>query len=388
MHGIVRPSSDDMVVGPDRAERVKAKLHEYRFFLLLVILPTLIVAAYYYLVASDQYESEADFIVRSSSSGGSMASGIGSLLSLGSAAATRDDALSVVDYLESTEATMTLEHSIGLTKRFHISDADYVSRLKSATPTPEKLRKYYAKQVKIKYDKDTGISKLTVHAFRPEDAYVIANELLRLGEGRVNQLNDRSNRDALSSANRMLAEAEKELRTNQVQLTAFRRTQADIDPEATGKAQLSMVTGLSGSLTAARAQLAAMRGIIAPSSPQYVAAVARVRALEAEVGREGGRIAGQGAGTVANRMGDYEGLRVRQEFAVKRYELAAGAYQAAREDARKKEIYLVRVVNPNVPVSALFPERARIVLTVFGSLLLAYGIGWLLAAGVREHAAG
>jgi capsular polysaccharide transport system permease protein len=38
-----------------------------------------------------------------------------------------------------------------------------------------------------------------------------------------------------------------------------------------------------------------------------------------------------------------------------------------------------------MPVKSLFPERGRIVLTVFLSLLVGYGIGWLLVAGVKEH---
>jgi capsular polysaccharide transport system permease protein len=48
---------------------------------------------------------------------------------------------------------------------------------------------------------------------------------------------------------------------------------------------------------------------------------------------------------------------------------------------------VVPVVDANLPVRALYPERTKIVLTAFLSLLLIYGIGWLIAAGVREHAA-
>ena len=32
------------------------------------------------------------------------------------------------------------------------------------------------------------ISRLTVHAFTPEDAYAISSKLLRMGEGRINAL--------------------------------------------------------------------------------------------------------------------------------------------------------------------------------------------------------
>ena len=40
-----------------------------------------------------------------------------------------------------------------------------------------------------------------------------------------------------------------------------------------------------------------------------------------------------------------------------------------------------------MPVKSLFPQRGRIVLMTFIALCVAYGIGWLILAGVREHAA-
>ena len=39
-------------------------------------------------------------------------------------------------------------------------------------------------------------------------------------------------------------------------------------------------------------------------------------------------------------------------------------------------------VNANLPVKSLYPHRGLTVLTVFASLLVAYGIGWLIIAGV------
>jgi len=44
------------------------------------------------------------------------------------------------------------------------------------------------------------------------------------------------------------------------------------------------------------------------------------------------------------------------------------------------------VVDANRPVKAMFPERGRILATVMIVLFLVYSIGWLLVAGVREHA--
>jgi len=84
------------------------------------------------------------------------------------------------------------------------------------------------------------------------------------------------------------------------------------------------------------------------------------------------------------------GKKIQAEIAEllnKRYEVAAVSVEKAREQAIQQELYLQRVVNPNMPVKALYPERLRILATVLVSLLLVYSIGWLIVAGVREHAA-
>jgi capsular polysaccharide transport system permease protein len=386
MHGILRPIDEHQHASETRGERLVAAFRRNRVFVLIVLLPTLVAAAFYYLIASDQYESEAHFVVRSSQSSPAASSGLGTLLAFGGGLSqSKSDAMSVIDYLQSTEAVLALDRRIGLVDRFRSPDADIVTRLRSADPTPEALVKYYRKQVKVTFDDERGIAEMSIRAFKPADSLLIAQQLLRMGEDRVNTLNDRSYQDALTTSSRQLNEAERALADVQVRMTRFRQVNADVDPEGSGKAQTGLVTQLTASLAGARAQLQSMRGIISPSSPQYVATAARVRALESQVAGQAGRLTGQG-GTIAGRLGDYEGLRIRQEFAAKRYEAAAASYQTAREDARKKRLYLVRIVNPNMPVKSLFPERGRIVLTIFCSLLAAYAIGWLVLAGVKEHA--
>ena len=86
-------------------------------------------------------------------------------------------------------------------------------------------------------------------------------------------------------------------------------------------------------------------------------------------------------------MGGYEKLKLEQGFLAKRYEAAASSLAMAREQAQRQQLYIVHVVEPNVPVKSLYPERWRITLTVLIGTLLLYSIGWLIAAGVREHAA-
>jgi len=386
MHGIIKPQPiQEAFDQPDWSSSVRAWVKRNRWFVIIVLLPTLVAALYYYLLAADQYQSEAHFIVKTADSTPMPSSGFSQLLGLGGGSSqSRSEAMSVNDYLESQQAVNLLNDRVNLVERFRRPEADIATRLWYAQPTPEMLKRYYDKQIDVKLSQETGITTIKVRSFRPGDSLEIISHLLRMGEDRVNMLNRRSQTDAVANAERQVADAEQALVRIQSRLTAFRQQRGDLDPEGSGKAQIGLVTTLQGQLTNARAQLNAMQGIIAPNSPQYVATAARVRALEAQVGSQAGKLT-SGGGAIAARLGNYQDLQIRQDFAAKRYEVAAAALEKARDTASKQQLYIVRVVDPNLPVKSEFPKRGEILLTILLSLLLTYGIGWLLVAGVREH---
>lgn len=386
MHGIIKPQSlEDGAISTDWASEALGWVRRNKWFLIIVVVPTLLVAIYQYVIASDQYQSEAHFIVRTGDNSPTAGSGLGQFLGLGGGMSqSRSEALSVNDFLNSQQAVNIINRRINLVERFRRPEADIATRLWYSEPTPESLLRYYRKRVDLNMNADSGITSIKVRSFRPDDSYAIISELLKLGEERVNMLNRRSQADALNIARRQVAEAESALVAIQSRMTAFRQSRGDLDPEGSGKAQIGLVSSLEGQLTAARAQLSAMQGIISPSSPQYVATAARVRALEAQVAGQRGRLT-SGGGAIAARLGNYQELQIRQEFAAKRYEAAAARLEKARDDVMKQQLYIVRVVDANKPVKSEYPKRAEMLLTLFLSLLVAYGIGWLLAAGVREH---
>jgi len=391
MHGIFAPALENGTEDrPTLWSHVKDVMRRRRMVMLIVVLPTLLLAGYYYLIASDQYQSEAHFVVRSADSPSASPSGFGQLLGLTTAGGAGGDAASVSDYLESHDAVEKLRQDIDLVDRFRRPEVDIVSRLGQQDPTPEGLLKYYQGKVSARTDHDTGITTLTVRAFRPDDTYAIIRSLLVMGEQQVNSINARSYNDAIASSKRQLVEAERAAAEVQDNMTAFRQDKADIDPEGSGKAQIGLVSTLRANLAAAQAQLETAGAFLSRTSPQYIALSRQVRSLQTQLASQSARLAGSSAGsgaTIANNLGGYDDLRLRQEFAGKRYEAAAAALAQARDRAQRQQLYLVRIVDANMPVKSLYPQRGRVVLTAFLALLLIYSIGWLIAAGVKEHAA-
>ncbi|WP_020205087.1 hypothetical protein [Cupriavidus sp. WS] len=372
---------------PGPAVRLRAFWRRRWPFLASVVLPTLLTAGYFFGIAADQYESEARFVVRSTQTQmGNGGNGLGQMLGLaGVLSDSQAQSFSVGDYLGSHDAVAALRDKVDLAALFRRPEADLLARLWWAQPSAETLLRFYRRQVTIAFSQDTGITTLRVHAFRPGDARDLARWLLALGESRVNTFNQRAVDDAVRVATSELREAEAQVIEAQRVLTAFRVEHRDLDPEKTGIGQQTLVAQLEESLAQAHAQLATMTARVDRDSPQAVALRDRVMGLEQQLGAQTARLVG-GRGT-APRMADYQRLEMKQDFAAKRYAAVATALETARENALKQQLYVVRVVEPNLPVRALYPRRALIVASVFFSLLVSYGIGWLIVAGVREHAA-
>lgn len=374
------------------AERVQDRARgwwkRYRWFGLVVVLPTLVVAAYLLFVASDQYVSEAHYLVRSQSgqtqsapsSGGSLLSGNGGSSALSAAA----ESLSVADYLNSHDAVDALQRRVDLVALFRRPEADRLSRMPVERPTPEFLKRFYNRQVNIFFDEDNGITTLSARAFRPADAYALSSQLLRLGEQRINEMNRRAYRDAVALSRQQLDEAEASLRSIGSQVTRFRQSERDADPQVSASAQISLVSRLQQELAAARAQLSTTNQLIGTGNPQTQALRQQIASLQQQLNAENARLAG-GTSAIAAGLGDYEALRSRQLFLQERYASAATAFESARQQAIRQQLYVVRVVEPNLPVKSIYPQRWLVVITVFAILMVVYSIGWLIAAGVREH---
>lgn len=386
MHGLIQPKAQ--IGTRSRGESLLSQLlsivQKNRAFFLIVVLPTLAVAGYYTIFAADQYESSANFVVRRSDSVAST-SGMGQMLgfSIGGSA-TGPDAVMVQEYLLSHNAVKELANKDDLVGIFRRPEADIFSRLWSERPAPERLLDYYQRHIDVQADESSGVLHLTVHSFRPEDSYHLAQRLLELGERQINAINERTYRDNIASSLREMNQAREQLAEVQVKLTSYRRDNADVDPESTGRAQLNLVTSLTANLVDARARLQAMAGVVSPASPQYQALARQVRALESQVAGQDSKIAGSDH-SVASRLSDYEQLVIQRDEIAKVYSEAAVRYQAAQAEARRKQLYLIRVVDPNMPGKAEFPKRLQMIISVFAGLFFLYGIGWLLWAGVKEH---
>jgi capsular polysaccharide transport system permease protein len=350
-----------------------------------VLAPTLLAIVYFYGIAAPQFVSEARFVVRSRADAPQLS--LGSVLSAavgaGGGAAASGEGNSVRDFLLSHDAVARAHERVDLVSIWQREEADLIARLWN--DDPERLTKFYNSMVSATFDSTTGVTTLRVRSFRPADSKAIADTLLALSETLVNRLSERAREDALRVARDEVAIAERRVAESREALARFREQQQDLDSAGTASAAVATISGLEAALTTAQAELRERLAFMRPDNPALQTTRNRIEALERQIAAERMRRT-QGEGTLAQQLGTFERLMLEREFADRQLASATASLETARVEAQRQQMYLARVVEPNLAVYPLYPRKLISVGSIFLGLSVAFGIGWLLVAGMREHA--
>lgn len=353
-------------------------------FLIAVVLPTLFAAVYYGLIASDIYVSESRFVVRSPQR--PQVTGLSAFLQGTGVGRSQDDTYSVRDFILSRDALHELDQKLGLRKTFTSPDIDPFSRFTGLEwdTSFESLYKYYRKRVSVDYDTVSAISVLTVRAYTAEDAQRINDVLLQMGERLVNQLNVRSRRDLISVAEREVKASEERAKAASLALSGFRTNQSVFDPERQAALQLQGVSRIQEELLATEAQLSQLRQV-SPNNPQISTLTNRAQLLKRAIAEQNARVAGRSSSSFTTQSSGYDRLQLEKTFAERQLAVALASLETARNEAQRQQLYLERLVQPNLPDSAIEPRRVRMIATVFLLGLIVWGVLALIVASVREH---
>ncbi len=353
--------------------------------LMLFLSPTLLTAGYYGLIASDRYLSTAEFVVRTASKPAGGGGGLGAFLKMAGLGRSEDDTYSVQNFLTSRDAVRALQVQLPLADIYGRAGTDPLSRYPSLIygRTTEDLFRYFSRMTSVVYNATTGITTLDVQAFRPDDAQAIASALLDQAEDLVNKLNSRIHTDAVRAAEDEVKRQEQRLTEAQVAMTAFQNKETMIDPASNSLLVNQLVAKLQSDLAQSQARIADMKAS-APNNPSLIALERQAEITREQIAKENARIGSTDEG-LADKLGQYQRLLLEREFATKALGLANTSLDGARTEARRKQLYIERIVEPNLSDRATLPLRFWTTLTVFLVNILALFIGWMLTSGVREH---
>lgn len=351
--------------------------------LLTGVLPTSLAVIYFGFLASDVYVSESRFVVRSPDK--PAASGFGVLLKSAGFSNSGDEVFAAQSFVESRDALHQLDRDGSFRKVYSRQDISVFDRFGTWGwfDSFEDLYKYYRKVVSIDMSSSTSISTLTVRAYTPQQAQLLNQHLLEMAESTVNRLNERGRQDLIRYGTAEVEAAKARAADAAIAVAKFRNESGIIDPERQAGVQLQMVSKLQDELIATNTQLAQLRAFT-PRNPQIEVLASRSRSLRHEIDQQMGKIAGNQR-SLSAAVVRYQRLQLESNFADKQLAASLASLEEASNEARRKQAYVERIVQPNLPDSPLEPRRFRGILSVLVLGLIAYGILSMLLAGIREH---
>jgi capsular polysaccharide transport system permease protein len=353
-------------------------------FVLIGMSPTIAAGIYLTALSQDRYVSIASFVVRTASKP-TGSSGFGALLQMAGFSRSDDDVFSIQDFMRSREAAAKLNEQLPLREYFAHSGRDIVLSYPSFLygPTEVEFHKYLQHFIDVTYSSTTGITTLTVQAFRPEDAYAIATTLLALAEDKVNELNTRIRSDAIRVAQDQVARSEARLTNATVEVTAFRNKEMLLDP-GKSSVMLAELIGRLGSDLAQAQSLASEKESNSPNDPGLSALRQRASSLENQIQTERGKIADSSTG-LADKLADYERLTMEGDFAKEALKRSLDALGVAHTEARRQQLFLERIVNPAKSDYPTEPRKGWILFTIFMLNGIGLTVVYLFRTGLREH---
>jgi len=352
-------------------------------FFATVMIPTVIAILYFGLFASDVYISESKFVVREPDK--PAASGLGILLKTAGFSNASNEVYAARDYVLSRDAARDLNRGEALRLAYGASHISIFDRFDPVglDRSFEALYKFYRSKIAVEHDVSSSITTLTVRAYTPRDAQRLNTELLARAEALVNGLNTRGRMDLITAAEQEVAGAKNRAAQAAAALAQFRNREGVVDPERQATAQLQMISKLQDQLISMRIQLLQLR-TYTPKNPQIPVLEAGDRSLSKQIDEELGKIAG-GKRSLSSSAVQYQRLVIESQVADKQVAASLASLEEARNEALRKQAYVERIVQPNLPDAPLEPRRVRGVITTFVLGLIACGILSMLLAGVREH---
>jgi capsular polysaccharide transport system permease protein len=358
------------------------------WFGLSVALPVLVATVYYALIASNQYVAEFRYAVKDASMPASMSSASSLMSMMGAGSSSSSDNYLVADYLMSRQAAEELQSRINVTQLYARPEADWWARFNPSDPM-EQFVAYWQGMVTSHYDQVTGIAVAQVKAFRPEDALLIANTLVKLSEELVNKIANRTQNDAVHFAQREVDRAEERLKVIRAKITEYRNKVGVIDPATSVVASNSSLTqGLKATLAQLETQMQTLRlQNLQPNAPAMITLQNQVNSTKAQLAAIEGSVSSNAkdGAPLSKVIAEFEQLDLERQFAQNMVTSTMGALDQARANAAAQHLYITPYVRPSLPEMSLYPRRILAIATVAALALIVWLIGLLIGRSMLER---
>lgn len=353
-----------------------------------VLLPLLLFGVYLWGVAEDRYVSTVGFTVRQEE-GRSGADLLGGLAALTGGSSSGDGDV-LYEFIRSQQLVQRIDERLGLREYYAGYWAEDPLFALWPDATIEDMLWYWGRIMRISYDQSTGLIDLRVQAFDPQMAQTIAIEVVTESQALINSLNQQARADAISYADRELAQTEDRLREARAALTLFRVRTQIVDLDADIQARMGVTSNLQQQLAEDLVVFDELVGTTTSVDPRLTQLSRRIDVIRARISEERSNFAtnevlstGEDYPTL---ISTFEGLVVEREFAEEAFRAALAARDTARANAQRQSRYLATYVSPTMAESPEHPQRGLLMALAALFSCLVWAISVLVYYSVRDKA--
>ncbi|WP_424360147.1 hypothetical protein [Methylocystis parvus] len=359
-------------------------------FFIVVVAPTIVYLLYASLWQSDRYVAETRLTVREAQKKeqpklGDAASMTARMTGGSSGSRDSQNSFMVLNYIKSRAILVDLGGRAYLERKFAPPGADYFSRLSKGADL-EELWKYWLEHLSASVDTISGILVFRVDAFQPQDALDLANDIVRLSEDLVNRITLRNRSDALARADNEVSLARQKLADAREKLLQFRNQNFIIDPGSRAGSLSEMIAKLTLERIEIVNMLSTFSTTLSSDSPSQRLQRTKLAAIDQQIADLKKKLTdNQADDVVSAQISSYERLKLEEQFAASLYAITQSAYETARQDLQRQQLYLVTVVAPILPESATYPRVFGNTVLLFFTLLVIWAVGALITASIQDQ---
>lgn len=356
-----------------------------RLKIVIIAMPMLLVTLYFTAFAANRYVSESTVALQQA--GNDLSSIPGAALMLaGLSSPSRGETLYLLQYVQSLGLLKELDAKLNIRQHFEAGGLDVFARLRAGA-SQERFLDYYRSRVEVVLDDASSTLTVRVQGFDPAFAQQLNKAILEASERFVNEVSHSLAREKLNFAEQELGRSAQRLQSARTEVLAFQTKNGLLDPSIAADASGALSAQMQATISRSEAELRGLRSFMTEDAPQVKALRAQISATQAQLEVERARATGTGA--QSERLGalalDFQGLRMKAEFALDAYKVALVAIESARIEATRKVQSLVVIQPPTLPETAEYPRRLYDLTTLLIVCLLIYMVSRLVIATIREH---
>lgn len=335
------------------------------------------IVAYVWLVAQDRFISEASFkISRQNPSSGEL--GFAQLALPGLSDTGSVDSQIAIGFVDSTDLLLELEKQFDLRAHYASPKNDFVFRLAADAPLEERLE-YYRKRIYAHFDKETGLTMLTVDTFDPGLSKRLAEAVLSRTEVFINTLNQNVADQQLAFIRGEVARSEKSVNDVNMEILDLQNTYNLVNPDAVITANLKTVQELRMERLRMESTLSSIERD-SPGSPRIETLRSQLRSLDEQIAIETAKLSGPEQDRLNQVLRKYKELEINLDFAIKMRTAAETLLEKHRMDAAARSRFISIIQKPYLPEDVGYPRREY----ATGTILL-LGILMFLILRVFAH---